>query len=92
MYPIWNAKGTDIMIKADNLKDKIEECGFTVKEFAAKMNLSCSAFYKRISGKREFKISEIFRMAELLSLTSSEVEAYFFEYEVPVLETETDII
>ncbi len=75
------------MIKSEKLKQKIEGCGYTIKKFSSMMNISCSAFQKRMSGSIDFKLSEISRIIELLSIPKQEVEDYFFNYEVAILET-----
>lgn len=48
------------------------------KTLAAHLGLSEQAFYNKMSGKTEFKNSEIVKLADILKLTMSDVNAIFF--------------
>ncbi len=81
-------KGYNEMTNNEKLKCRIRECGYTINAFCKAINLSRPALLLRLRGKREFKISEIRIISELLFLSKKEVEYYFFDNKVPVLETQ----
>lgn len=51
----------------------------SVSELAEAIEISKQAFYNKISGKSEFKNSEIVAIAEHLGLTGDDVNAIFFD-------------
>lgn len=60
------------------LREYIKDEGFTVTSFARKIGISRAALYSKLSGKREFKLSEINMVTQLLSLSDKERDAIFF--------------
>lgn len=60
------------------LREYIKDAGFTVTSFARKIGISREALYSKLSGKREFKLSEINMVTQLLSLSDKERDAIFF--------------
>lgn len=48
------------------------------KTLAAHLGLSEQALYNKISGKTEFKNSEIVKLADILNLTMNDVNDIFF--------------
>ena len=60
------------------LIDKIEKSGFSKSFIAESLGLSRPWLYNKLSGKREFKASEIKRLSKLLNLSASEKDAIFF--------------
>lgn len=70
------------MYDYDKLFGKIvEECG-TRQKFAQKMNLSERTISLKLSGKIEFKQSEIDKACEILHIKRSEIIDYFFKQNV----------
>ncbi len=58
------------------LRARIIEKGFTQEQIAAKLGISYQAFSYKINNKNEFKVSEIQKLCELLSITNK--DDYFF--------------
>lgn len=52
------------------LEYEIKKNGLTTAQFCKSIGISLSAFYKKCSGKSEFKQSEIQKTVELLNLES----------------------
>lgn len=52
------------------------------KAMAAHLGLSEQALYNKMSGKTEFKNSEIVKLADILNLTMDDVNVIFFSGEV----------
>lgn len=64
------------------LKAAISRSGLSRGQIAGHLGLSENAVYNKLSGKSEFKGSEIKTMARLLSLSASAVNFIFFDNEV----------
>ena len=58
------------------LKARIVEKGYTQGEIAEKIGISATAFNNKITGKVDFKASEIFKLSEILDIDNK--DAYFF--------------
>lgn len=56
----------------------IARTGISNKVIAEKLGLSEQAFYNKMSGRSEFKNSEIVKLSELLGLTMESVNLIFF--------------
>ncbi len=64
----------------DLLIYEMKKKGLNVSELCAKIGISKSAFYRKCNGKTEFKLDEIKKIKEVLSLDS--VTPIFFAGEV----------
>ena len=60
------------------LKGAIVGHGRTVKETAESLNISQSAFYRKLHGKTEFRRDEINKIVDFLGLTDEETLGIFF--------------
>lgn len=60
------------------LRAKIDEIKIPKKTISSKMGISRQSFYKKLSGKREFKVSEIDALCDILRLTTDEKNQIFF--------------
>lgn len=65
-------------MKFDKLKTKIFERRKTYKECADTLGISVVSFSNKINGRNEFKVTEVIRLAEFLSLTTEESYSIFF--------------
>lgn len=63
----------------DDLKKIIREKGLKVLWVAKQLGLSREGLYKKLSGEREFKASEIYKLGVILSLSAQEVQDIFFK-------------
>lgn len=64
------------------LRQKIDQSGYKLKFIAKKLGISYQALLNKLTGKSEFRISEIQALRELLNLTNAEAEAIFFSSDV----------
>lgn len=64
-------------MKFDKLKNKIFEKRKTYKECANVLGISIVAFSNKINGRYEFKVTEVIKLAEFLSLTPEESQSIF---------------
>lgn len=60
------------------LKGRITEKLGNQSNFAEKMNLSETTIYNKLSGKIEFKQSEIINACKILEIPENDVNKYFF--------------
>jgi len=60
------------------LISKIDEINIPISTITEKLGISRQAFYNRINGKCEFKVSEVEKVCEILRLTADEKSAIFF--------------
>lgn len=76
-----NKKGGDKLINVNEtlLKQTIQEKGYKLKYVAKQIGLSSYGLGLKLSGKQEFKVTEINKLIEILSLTDDEIQAIFFE-------------
>lgn len=59
------------------LRAEIAKKRITNRAIAANLNISEQAFYNKLNGISEFKISEINKLASILSLSPDEVSSIF---------------
>ena len=71
------------MADTNKLMGRIVEKGYTVTSFADKVGISRQSLGKKLNGARDFTVSEIFGICEILSITRSEIGDYFFTPKVP---------
>lgn len=69
--------GGDILNYSE-FRAAIARTGISNKVIAEKLGLSEQAFYNKMSGRSEFKNSEIVKLSELLGLTMESVNLIFF--------------
>ena len=67
------------MTNTEMLERKIEEKGITVEEIAEATGLSNSELLRKMKAEREFLVSEIWTISEMLALDSDEVQKIFLE-------------
>lgn len=65
------------MTNMDMLRKKMDETGMTVVSIAEKSGILRETLYNRLSGKGEFKASEIQALTKTLRLTKAERDAIF---------------
>lgn len=66
------------MINTAALEERIKGSGIKKSFLAGKMGLSPTALWKKLRGEREFKISEVQTMCDLLGINSMEEVAKIF--------------
>ncbi|MGI6691050.1 MAG: DUF739 family protein [Christensenellales bacterium] len=66
------------MFDYSKLIGRIIEKFKTQKAFAKAMKLSANTWSNKVSGKIEFKSSEMYRAVKLLGLTVEDIPEYFF--------------
>ncbi|MCQ9211848.1 MULTISPECIES: helix-turn-helix domain-containing protein [unclassified Streptococcus] len=50
-----------------------KEAGITQEELAQKIGISTTSYYKKETGKRDFKLKECYRIAEILNKEISDL-------------------
>ncbi len=60
------------------LIEEIEKSLISKNQIAVKLGITRQAFYKKLSGEREFKASEIKKLTEILCLSVEKVNDIFF--------------
>lgn len=58
------------------LRSRIRAKGYSIRSFATKVGIDGTTLCKKLKNEREFTISEIFKIKELLEI--KEIEKYFF--------------
>jgi len=60
------------------LKGKITEKNETIKSVAKKAGMSRNTLGNKLDGKTSFTIAEIYKISDILDISSEEVVKYFF--------------
>ena len=60
------------------LNEKIRDSGMTIVAIANKSGILRETLYNRLSGKTEFKVSEIMRISQILNLSEIDRDKIFF--------------
>lgn len=66
------------MVKLDALKTRVRASGLKMQSVAEKLGISRASLWKKMSGRVEFKVSEIAEISKVLNLTSDERDYIFF--------------
>lgn len=66
------------MVKLDVLKARIRTSGLKTQSVAEKLGMSRASLWKKLSGRVEFKVSEIAGLSKVLDLTNEERDYIFF--------------
>lgn len=66
------------MVKLDVLKTRIRTSGLKTQSVAEKLGISRASLWKKLSGRVEFKASEIAGLSKVLDLTNEERDYIFF--------------
>lgn len=69
-------------MNSPEFRTAIARAGISNRDIAAKIGLSEQAFYNKLSGKTEFKNSEIQKLATILSLSMNAVNVILFDGKV----------
>lgn len=64
------------------LEEKIKEIFYSKERFADKMGMARTSLYSKLTGKTQFKQSEIMKAIKLLNLEEHELSQYFFKLKV----------
>lgn len=70
------------MTDRELLREKIAERGVMMKFLAEKCGITAQAFSMKMSGEREFSLSEVATLRKALALSDDEFLAIFFSHEV----------
>lgn len=70
------------MVDLDALKKIVEDSGMTMTAIADKSGIARETLYYRLSGKGEFKASEIMSLSEVLHMSDPERNDIFFSKRV----------
>jgi predicted transcriptional regulator len=60
------------------LQEIIKESGYKKRHIAKELGISHQSFYNRLSGKSEFKSSEISKLCEVISISKKVRDEIFF--------------
>ena len=71
-----------MVFKFGKLLGRIKELYGTNSNFCKEIPISEKSFSDKINSKKDFKVSEIIRMIELLKISKYEIPDYFFDYHV----------
>ena len=67
------------MVDIDFLKYKIKQCGYpTLEKFADALGLTLQGLLYKLNGARDFKLSEILQISQMLELNQDERNRIFF--------------
>ncbi len=66
------------MVRLDALKTQINTSGLKMQSVAEKLGMSRASLWKKLSGKVEFKVSEITEICKVLNLSNDERDHIFF--------------
>lgn len=66
------------MLNTQLLNDIISKSGYKKNYIAQQLNLTAYGLALKIAGENEFKASEIYKISELLNLSSQERDLIFF--------------
>lgn len=61
------------------LNEKIQEISIPKTVIADRIGISTQSLYLKLTGKRDFKMSEAKKLGEVLRLTNAEKSSIFFE-------------
>lgn len=78
MRELNSSNGGEKVVNEMMLRETIKERGCTITFLARKLGISREGFYKKLSGKSEYKASEIFEMQKVLNLTDEKRDQIFF--------------
>lgn len=70
------------MTNTAKLQAKMKEKGYTIKTLATAADLSTTGLFNKIHNLREFFVSEVQKIGDLLKLTDDEIQAIFFANDV----------
>lgn len=70
------------MINTKKIKGRMAELGLTQKDISIALNLSQSTVSQKINNIRTMNLDEAECLAKILSLSSDDIETYFFYTEV----------
>lgn len=68
------------------LEQSIKEKYFSKERFADKLGIGRTSLFSKLTGKTQFKQSEILKEAELLDIKNEDLSKYFFTLKVPKTE------
>lgn len=66
------------MLDSEKLKCAINESGIKMYKLASELNLSPYGFALKVSGKNDFKASEIVKLCDILNLERHQRDEIFF--------------
>lgn len=64
------------------LRAEIIRAGLSIPEISKEVGLNKKTFYEKLTGKTEFKASEIRKIANILNLSDEQMISIFFAKEV----------
>ncbi len=70
------------------LNSRINEIKIPITTIAKRMGISRQSLYLKIKGEREFKISEISKLCDILRLTGEEKSLVFLQIKLTKIPTE----
>lgn len=62
------------------LNEKIEDSGYKKSFIATKLGLSKETLFNRVKGRTPWKITEIYKLENLLNLKKEDIINIFFKY------------
>lgn len=65
-------------IKFKSLRARIMELDYNLSDIARILNISEAAFSRKITGKNDFKASEIEKIVNLLQIPADRIDEFFF--------------
>lgn len=64
------------------LEEKIKDKFYSKERFAEKLGMSRTSLYSKLTGRTQFKPTEITKAMKLLRLSESQISRYFFTIKV----------
>lgn len=71
-----------MVLNLEYLNNRIDEIKIPITTIAERIGISRQSLYFKIKGKREFKVSEVSKLCDILRLTNEEKTLVFFADEV----------
>lgn len=72
------------------LNNRIDEIKIPITTIAERMGISRQSLYLKIKGEREFKVSEVTKLCDILRLTDEEKNSVFFADRVDKIDNITN--
>jgi len=75
---LWNIlKGDENVMNPGRIRGKMAELGITIGQLAAELGLSHNALTGKLNGKREFRMGEMIRVAQILGLSNEDMRTIY---------------
>ena len=66
------------MTNTGKLQGKMREAGISIERLAQIVGISRTGLFNKIHGKKEFRVSEVYKVAKALCISDEELRVIFF--------------